>query len=299
VAAGDAFLRWRAEQPALAGLRTRLEALGEDADGPALIEAARPLIEDIGWATALVVELVRAVAADPWFEPPLRALDHARQRGLVLHADGRLRISVHTVPLESIAAYKVGVSGGRSVGFTGALTLFRIVRAAGAVLDLWEAPPVGADFAAARAGRCRRAGRIVLKDGMVFTIDGRRQAWTIARQQGDMVMLQATARLRDAPLAIEYDAASGAFLSASATDGGVARLQLMATLLRLMQRRDAAPAIAALAEEGPFFLRWHMARELAATDRAVARPLLARMAAGDPHDEIRAAAERTLALIAA
>jgi hypothetical protein len=294
-----AFAGWLRAHPAIAGLRARIGVLPGEADGPASIEAARPLIEDARWAEEAIAELARAASADPWFEPPLRALDHDKQRGLIFHDDGRLRISVQAVPLESIAAYKAAALGRRSVGFTGALTLFRVVRAAGTVLDLWQADPAGKDFAAARAGRCRPAGQLALQDGMIFTIDGRREAWTIARQQGDMLLVQATARLNDAPLAIEYDAGTGAFLSASATDGAIARLQLMATLLRLMRRADAAPAIAALAEEGPFFLRWHMARELVAIDRATAGPVLRRMAAGDPHAEIRAAANRTLALIAA
>jgi len=297
-AARDFAVWWHAH-PAVAGLRARIDALAEDEDGPALIAAARPLIEDISWASEAIAMLARMAAADPWFEPPWRALDPERQRGLVFLNDRRLRISAQTVPLESLSAYKAAALGRRSVGFTGALTLFRVVRAAGAELDLWEADSAGEDFAVARAGRCRRSGHLRLRDGMIFAIDGRSQAWTIAHQRGDMMMLQATARLNDAPLAIEYDATSGAFLSASATDGTIARMQLMATLLRLMRRADAAPAIAALAEDGPFFLRWHLARELVATDRNAATPVLQRMAATDPHAEIRAAAGRTLALIAA
>jgi hypothetical protein len=293
------FTRWWKAHPATGGLRARLDALSGDVDGQALIDAARPLLADVGWASDAIAVLARAAAADPWFEPPWRALDHAKQRGLVFYNDRRLRISAQAVPLESLAAYKASALGRRSVGFTGALTLFRVVRAAGAVLDLWEADPAGQDFAAAHAGQCRPGRRLVLEDGMIFAIDGRREAWTIARQHSDLVLLQATARLTDAPLAIEYDAETGAFLSAGATDGAIARLQMMATLLRLMHRTDAAPAIAALAEDGPFFLRWHMARELVAIDRATAAPLLERMAAADPHAEIRAAAGKTLALIAA
>ena len=298
-AAARAFTAWWQAHPAQMGLRMRLAALGEDADGPALIEAARPLIEEIGWAQALSTRLAGALAADPWFEPPLRTLDPAHQRGLVIHNDGALRISLQSVPFETMAARKAATLGARSVGFTGALTLFHVVRAGGCRLDLWEAPSAGAGFAAARAGRCRRAGTLALRDGMVFASDGCRQAWTIAHMAGDLVTIQATARLRDAPLATEYDAASGAFLSASAADGAVARLQLIATLLRLMRRADAAPALAACAAGGPFFLRWYLTRELVALDRAAARPLLEQMAAGDPHAEIRAVAARTLALLAA
>ena len=293
-----AFARWWSGHPACTGLRDRLA--GVDVPGAArLIAAALPLIEDIAWIEELVARAARGAAADPWFEPPLRALDHTRQLGLVLFDDRRLRISVHALPLEAVAAHKAAVLGPRSVVFTGTQTLTRIVRSAGAEIDLWHADPAGSDFAAARAGRCRPAGRLVLHDGQMLAIDGAQEAWTIARQRGDVLIVQATARDVDAPLAVEYDAATGGFLAASAIDGSVARLQLMATLLRLMDRRDAAGALAEAAKESPFFLRWHLARELVALDAAAAAPLLRRLATEDDHPEVRRAASRTLALIAA
>ena len=48
--------------------------------------------------------------------------------------------------------------GATSVGFSGQLGVFRFVKAGGATLSFWEAPPIAAGFTAADAGTCRRTG---------------------------------------------------------------------------------------------------------------------------------------------
>jgi hypothetical protein len=63
-----------------------------------------------------------------------------------------------------------------------------------------------------------------------------------------------------------------------------------------MDRGDAIPEITGLLESPHFYTRWHIMREFLAMDAAAALPHLRRMAAGDPHPEVRAAAGQTLAL---
>lgn len=300
-AAATLARRWR-DQPPLVALRDRLVMLDRAAvppDRAALLDAARPLIADIGWIETAVAAAARLMRDDPYFEPPLRTLNPDARIGLMLFDDQRLRITVQTVPLARTARHKIDALGPRSIAFPGISTLTRVLRAGGAELALWHAAPADMGFSAATAGRARPAGRIALMDGMQLAFDGAREAWSIARQTGDIVLLQASAIDDAAPLAVEYDAATGGFLSAAATDNRIARMQLMATLLRLMRRRDAAPLLAELAIDGPFFLRWQMMRELLALSPETALPLLRRMAADDDHHEIRAAAMRTLRLLAA
>lgn len=293
-----------AAHPAIVQLNRRLRNCPQDADGEALLAAAAPLLDDIAWVGDAVRSGVSRMAEDCWYEPPFRTLTPGHQRGIVLFDDGRLRITLARVLLEPMAQHKLAgerdAGARRSVSFTGLSTRTRVIRGGGALLQLWEAPAADGDFTAARAGRCRRTTTLPLADGDLFAIDGRREAWTFLRLRGDLLLLQASARGAAAPIAVEYDARSGAFLSASATDGTVARMQLLATLLRTMGRTDAAPAIAAAAApDSPFFLRWHLLRELAALDRTAALPLLRDAAIGGGHPELAEAARQALALLAA
>ena len=72
---------------------------------------------------------------------------------------------------------------------------------------------------------------------------------------------------------------------------------MMVSLLRAMEREDALPLIIEEALDSPhFYTRWHIMREMLAMDADAALPSLRRMAAGDPHPDIRAAARQTLDL---
>ena len=68
------------------------------------------------------------------------------------------------------------------------------------------------------------------------------------------------------------------------------------TLLRHLGRADAAPLFDAETRSSDFAARWHAMRELIALSPAAARAPLTRMAAHDPHPEVRAAAQATLRL---
>jgi hypothetical protein len=281
----------------VAALARRLEAVGAAADAGAVVATAAPLLDDIGWVGRLVARAVEDMEADPFHEPPFRPLPHGRQLGLVLWQGGGLRLTLARVTLEGLAAHKAVPRSRRSIAFTGLFADTRVIAGEGE-LQWWDAPPAGPGFTAAGAGTAQPAGRLALAAGVRFAVDGRRRAWTIARASGDLLLLQASAAARDAPLVVEYDAANGAFLSASAADGAVTRMQLMATVLRQMGRRDAAPAIAGAATGLPFFGRWHRLRELALLDRSAALPAL-RSAAADPHPELAASAAAALARLAA
>ena len=81
-----------------------------------------------------------------------------------------------------------------------------------------------------------------------------------------------------------------AFIGASSTDEASSRVQMMVSLLRTMEREDALPLIEEALASPHFYTRWHIMRELLAMDADAALPPLRRMAADDPHPEVRAAA---------
>jgi HEAT repeat protein len=69
---------------------------------------------------------------------------------------------------------------------------------------------------------------------------------------------------------------------------------MMASLLRVMDRADAVPVLREMLASPHFYTRWHIMRELLALDAEAAYPDLKRLAAQDPHPEVRAAARQTL-----
>lgn len=242
----------------------------------------------------LIDELIAASAADPYFTPPFTAVSSDIHIGLHLFEDPRLSIALGVTSLDALAAKKSGRRGPTSIGFTGFLTLFSFVKAGSATLSFWEAPEGGANFTAQDVAPCRKTGERTIMDGETIVIDGRRESFIIEHAASDIVYLQAVIRVGAAPVAVEYDSASLAYVGASSTDEASSRLQIMSSLLRLMDRTDAAPILAEALKSPHFYTRWHVMRELLALDAELAFPHLVRFAAEDPHPDVRAAAKATL-----
>jgi len=195
-----------------------------------------------------------------------------------------------------LAAKKAGPRGATSIGLTGVTTLFRYLRSGGATISFWEAPPITDMFDASRAGNVRLVERRAIEDGEEIVIDGRYQSFIIDHATSDMIFFQALVRVDAAPVAAEYDSKTLSLIGASSTDEASSRVQMMVSLLRTMEREDAVPLIVAALDSPHFYTRWHIMRELLALDADAALPHLRRMAAGDPHPEVRAAAQQTLQL---
>jgi HEAT repeat protein len=85
-------------------------------------------------------------------------------------------------------------------------------------------------------------------------------------------------------------------MGATSTDEASSRTQMMVTLLRLMDRANAMPVIEQALASPHFYTRWHVMREMLALDAEAALPSLRRMAASDPHPEVRFAATQALSL---
>lgn len=294
-AAVDAFAaRW-----SIAPLMSQTErALSElpARDSDAVLDIARRFIDQTGNIKTLLDELFAGSRQDPFFRPPFHPITNEVFTGLLLFANPVLLIALGVTGVDLLAAKKSGPRGATSVGFTGVTTLYRFVKAGGATLSFWEAPPITANFVAAQAGNCRLVDRRRLADGEEFVIDGRYQSFVIEHAGSDLVYFQATILAGAAPLVAEYDSKSLAFIGASSTDEASSRVQMMVSLLRTMERDDAVPLIEESLANPQFYTRWHIMRELLAMDADAALPALRRMAVDDPHPEVRAAARQTLDL---
>lgn len=259
-----------------------------------LLAAARRFMDRTQDIDAMMADFIASCGADPFFRPPFLPITHGMYNSLVLYQHPELSIGLGVTSVSALAAKKTSRTGAASVNFTGYVLLLRFVKAGGATLSVWEAPRITDDFRADIAGQCRRVEVRQIEDGDEIVIDGRYQSFVIEHATSDMVYFQAVARSECAPVCAEYDADSGAFVGASGTDDAGSRVQMMASLLRAMERDDALPLLAEGLDNWQFHTRWHVMREMLAMDAEAALPRLQRMATEDPHLEVRAAARQTL-----
>jgi len=282
--------------PAFRRLQDRL-AVCDPNSGEAVLNAARTFLEDDSAIESSVATLVGAARSDLFFRPPLSTGSSEVHQGLLLFDQPRLTIFVSIASAEAVAAKRLARTGGASIVFPGKLSLYKFIKAGGATLSFWQAPEIESGFSAAGSGSCRRVERRRLNDGEIFALDGRRESFVVDHAESDMVYLHAATPLDSAPLTVEYDSDTFEFAGASSTDEASSRAQMMLTLLRTMDRRDAAPVFEAMLSSPHFYTRWAAMRDFLALDCERAIPHLQRMAASDAHPEVREAAAETLAML--
>jgi len=276
----------RAFQSAMAGMTSQ--------DAEAAADAARALFANDDWVDCLIDSLAAPMRADPYFDPPFRAMSSGLHDGLVVFESEQMSIAAGVTRVIDLAARKSAKRGATSVGFSGRVSVLKFVKAGGARISQWEAPRITEDFSATAAGHCVRTGERLLADGDILTVDGRYQSYVIEQARSNLLVLQAEINLGTAPLSVEYDSATLSYVGCSATRDGASRIQMITTLLRKLGSDAAFPAIAGFLDHPDFFVRWHVMRELLGVDAEAALPHLKRMAARDPHEDVRRAARSVL-----
>jgi hypothetical protein len=264
-----------------------------DAEPDGVARQAEQVFETPDWIGPLFAPLLAALAADPWFEPPLRVARERARSGAILYEDKAVTIGLSLLSASAVRAAPLPAT----IVASGRLTVTRYLRAGGATLLRWGVPPVGAECTAAAMSRARPLPPLALTDGAVVRHDGRSGAQLTIAPTGDILSLTATVRTRAAPMAREYDRASGDFIRMATNDEGAARAQLLLSLLRASAAAGADDAFDAATRDGAFFLRWSAMREWLAYDWRAACGRLRDMAADDPHPEVRGAARATLAAL--
>jgi len=264
----------------------------------AVAEAVGGLLTDDGWVDALIHGLTERLRADPFFDPPFRAINSDIHKGLIVLEHNWVSIAIGVAGAAELAAKKSSPRGATSVGFSGRLTLLKFVKAGGALLSFWEAPPITRAFSAADAGSCRRTGERRLADGEMLVVDGSRQGYVIEQAGANLLILQAEITCDQAPVAAEYDSASRRYVGCSANGDDASRIQMLSTLLRKLGGDEAFDAITPFLDHPDFFVRWHVMRELLGIDARAVMPALERMASQDPHPDVRRAAAAALGRMA-
>ena len=99
------------------------------------------------------------------------------------------------------------------------------------------------------------------------------------------------------PVDISVNTGTGKINGVSAANPLSSRLQMQATLLRMLGRVDAYGTLAELLDNEAHFVRWHVMRELLVLDKDRTLPRLREMSITDPQPAVRRAAEKTLQMI--
>ena len=265
----------------------------EDPDG--IITLAEQFLGRTDVFDAAMLDMIQAAARDPFFRPPLRRVVSEVHLGLLLLDSQKLSILLAITTPDALARKRMSRKGAASITFAGQRNVFKFLKAGGAVLSFWEAPRIETGFSVDAGGRCRKVGERPIEDGETIFLDGRSQSFVIEHATSEIVYIQAVTPCGAAPVSVEYDADSLSFAGASSTDEIGSRVQMMVSLLRLLDRQDAAPLIRECLDSPHFYVRWHVMREFLALDAELALPSLREMAESDPHPEVRGAAAQTLA----
>ncbi|RDE07120.1 hypothetical protein [Sphingomonas aracearum] len=270
-----AALAWRGSEP----WRRAADCFAQARTAEEVAAAATALFADRGWLGQMIAPLVEALAADPWFEPPLRVRRDGARIGAVLFEGETAAITASVL--------RGGAAPAASVVVPGRMAVVHHV-AGRARLRLWR---VKGDRVVEQPGREVQAG-----DTLV--LDGRTTGHQHEPVGGDLVTVTCTTELEAGPLVREYRRGDGALLRTATRDDRAARAQLLLAFLRADGRREAGDCFAAASRDPAWFLRWDAMREWLALDAAAALPRLAEMARTDPHGDVRAVAAATLARLA-
>ena len=267
IAAGD---EWR-RQPQITALLGELERFGkgEPLEACPELDAMFTGREAAGELVAALSRRVAAVIEEHAFaQPPFRHGFDGEVATLLLARAGRAQLILH--------AREPGRWEHASAGYSGALR--------------YEAVLAGAGHARiARIGSARpatfRTESLKLEAGTRLALDLSCEALQVLQVERRMVSLRLH-RFDAAPLpSREYSLTDGALLQQAAGDMRASRQEMMLALLGRMERREAAPEMAAIAcEPGDDSLRWQALRECLALDTEQGFRALSQVArgAGDP-----------------
>lgn len=259
-------------------------------EAEAILACGRRFLEDPD-AIRRCLDLLNSFAKrDFFFRPPLPNLSGEVHTGLLLLDRAQLTMLLAVASPDALATKRKIRRGPASIAFAGARSVYKFVKSGGATLSFWETPGLAWEG----RGRCRLVERRPIADGELLELDGRYQGFVVDHAEGDMVYIHTSTPVGAAPLVSEYDSATFEFVGGSSADEASSRTLMMLSLLRLMDRGDAASLFREALGSSHFYARWHAMREYLALDLGLALPHLRKMAEADPHPEVRVAAARTL-----
>ncbi|MBA4160542.1 MAG: hypothetical protein C0515_00320 [Novosphingobium sp.] len=224
-------------------------------------------------ARSLVDELIATLAAQledrPLGQVPLRSSTDGTLSTLILASTGKTALVVQAVDGQALARRSAGVTISFAPGET-----WEHVLSGSAEADLVRiAGPVP-------GGAALKRTPCVLSPGQINFRDSACESLQLRSVPTSLVTLKLQRRLAAGATSREYRLDDGSLVHQAAASARASRLELAASLLGRMGRKDAAPLLVAMAEEqGGRSLRWQALRECLALDTAQGFAVLCRIAA--------------------
>lgn len=273
----DVHEHWRMAGP---GLRAEDElmrfAKGANLDDLPLLSALFAPEDDSAaqFIGDLVARLLGSLAAEPLSQMPLRYSTDRTHSSLLIARHGTTTLALQAIDGAGLAGKPAPVSA----AFPPTDTLERVLAGTADAIRVRMVAQRsdGADLAYAP---------IVLRPGSIQHRIGTTEAQLLQQVPAQLVTLKLQRRTSTSAVTREYRLSDGALVHQAAGSPRDSRLELSAALLGRMGRTDAAPLLAAMAEEhGSTALRWQALRECLALDSAAGFGALCRIArnAGDP-----------------
>ena len=233
----------------------------------ALFDPADPMADAL--IARLIDPLVAVLDQHPLGSVPLRHYADDQSATLILCTGGGAALSVQVLDPLGLARQRPA----HSVTFAPGELHERILAGSGA-----------AKLVTLRAERPGGAGleieELRLEAGQCLHRNSGEQCRMITALDAPLVLLRLQRRATGGALTREYSLADGSFIAQAAASPRETRLELAAALLGRMGRSDAAPLLAAMAEEeAGQSLRWQSLKECLGLDTAIGFGALCRIAA--------------------
>lgn len=172
--------------------------------------------------------------------------------------------------------------------------LVRFIKGGGAVVTVFSCDAITDESPAAPDMACTVVRTFRVEDGDELLLRAGRDSFTFESADSVVCFAQAYAKHSRASVMPEFDSRTMTLIGLSATNDKSSRIQMMATILRLFGHAEAFESCLPFLRHDDYFVRWYVMRELLAIDAKRAWPLVERMAAADPHPNVRVTARRTI-----
>jgi hypothetical protein len=269
--------------------RWRMQGPGQQTEAEVALFAGGAVLDDLPLLSALfapgddsagqfvadlMARMLKQLAAEPLSQVPLRYATDAAHSTLLIARHGTTRLVLQAIDGAGMARKPAP----RSASFGPTETIERVLAGSADAIQVRAAAlrPDGAELA---------FQPITLQPGSVRHRFGANEVQMLQRVPAQLVTLKLQRRASAAEITREYRLSDGQLVHQAAASPRDSRLELSAALLGQMGRRDAAPLLAAMAEEhGSAALRWQALRECIGLDSAVGFVALCRISqnAGDP-----------------
>ena len=185
----------------------------------------------------------------------------------------------------------------QSIHFQAGDMALKILKSDGFTCSHWEAPLICDQQLASSTLQCKPVGTKTYQTNDVINCKGGRQTLRYESMRSSSIILQTYSRNNRTNVITEFNPTTHRLMGVSAADQYSSRLQVLNTVLRLYQRKDAVGEMRKLLKHKDHFVRWQTARELTALVPDEAEDILIDLAIDDPNAHVRATAQKNAGFV--